>query len=380
MTDRVLLENASYVLLENADFILKESSTPVGLPDAPTIGTAVKGNASAQVPYTAPASDGGSTITSYTATSSPGSIIGSLSQAGSGTITVNGLTNGTAYTFTVHATNANGDSSESASSNSVTPSTVPGAPTGVSATAGDTTASVSFTAPASTGGAAITLYRATASTGQTATGASSPITVPGLTNGVAVTFTVAAQNLNGYGSESSASSSVTPNEITTVDILVRCPYVPTDTLGTKTVQVYDIQGGVLTAVGGAVTTGFSAIPNVTNGWTVKLALEPNGAYGDFAGIAVFSNINGSGKAAVELYSPPSEDPASLVQCKIAPFRESDTIGTPGYQLYDSSGSTVGSHVTAGILAISGVTNGYVTKLTLTPDANNGFQGSILWDG
>jgi uncharacterized protein (TIGR02145 family) len=44
-----------------------------------------------------------------------------LSQAGSGTITVTGLTNGTAYTFTVKATNAGGASLSSAVSNSVTP-------------------------------------------------------------------------------------------------------------------------------------------------------------------------------------------------------------------------------------------------------------------
>ena len=90
-------------------------------PDAPTIGTATLGNAQATVPFTAPSSDGGSAITSYTATSSPGGITGTLSQAGSGSITVTGLTNSTAYTFTVTATNAIGTSAASAASNSITP-------------------------------------------------------------------------------------------------------------------------------------------------------------------------------------------------------------------------------------------------------------------
>ncbi|MDB9781902.1 DUF1566 domain-containing protein [Winogradskyella sp.] len=90
-------------------------------PDAPTIGTAVPFNQQATVSFTAPSSNGGSAITSYTATSSPGGITGTISQAGSGSITVTGLTNGVAYTFTVTATNAIGTSLVSAVSNSVVP-------------------------------------------------------------------------------------------------------------------------------------------------------------------------------------------------------------------------------------------------------------------
>ena len=88
----------------------------------------------------------------------------------------------------------------------------PGAPTSVSATAGDAQATVSFTAPTDTGyPAGITGYRVTASPGGlTTTGASSPITITGLTNGISYTFTVAAQNANGYGFESEPSGSVTP--------------------------------------------------------------------------------------------------------------------------------------------------------------------------
>jgi hypothetical protein len=96
-------------------------------PGAPTIGTATAtGSTTATVSFTAPASNGGSTITSYTATSSPGGITGTLSQSGSGTITVTGLSGVTSYTFTVTATNAIGTGPSSAASNSITTSRVLG--------------------------------------------------------------------------------------------------------------------------------------------------------------------------------------------------------------------------------------------------------------
>lgn len=90
---------------------------------------------------------------------------------------------------------------------------VPGAPTIGAATAGDTQAIVTFTAPASTGGAPIMAggYTVTSNPfGATGTGSSSPITVLGLTNGVAYTFTVTATNSAGTGAASAASNSVIP--------------------------------------------------------------------------------------------------------------------------------------------------------------------------
>jgi len=99
---------------------------PYVVPAAPTIGTATQtGITSATVAYTAPAYTGGGPITSYTAVSSPGGVTGTLSQAGSGTITVNGLTAGTTYTFTVYATNAMGNGPSSAASNQITTQNAP---------------------------------------------------------------------------------------------------------------------------------------------------------------------------------------------------------------------------------------------------------------
>lgn len=87
----------------------------------------------------------------------------------------------------------------------------PGAPTSVTAVGGDAQATISFTAPTFTGvPPGIIQYRAISSPGGiTATGASSPLTVAGLTNGTPYTFSVDATNGVQFG-PSGVSNSVTP--------------------------------------------------------------------------------------------------------------------------------------------------------------------------
>ena len=87
----------------------------------------------------------------------------------------------------------------------------PDAPTGVSASGGDESASVSFTPPSNVGGSAVSAYYAVSNPGGiTASGASSPVSVTGLTNGTAYTFAVWALNTYGPGPFSQASGSVSP--------------------------------------------------------------------------------------------------------------------------------------------------------------------------
>lgn len=92
-----------------------------------------------------------------------------------------------------------------------TTATVPGAPVITGATPGSGQVTVAFNPPGTNGGIAISNYTVTASPGgATATGQSSPITVTGLTNGTAYTFTVTATNSVGTSAPSSTSSPVTP--------------------------------------------------------------------------------------------------------------------------------------------------------------------------
>ena len=189
--------------------------TPATTPGAPTIGTATLGNASASVTFSVPASNGGSAITGYTVTSSPGGLTCSTVST---SCTVGGLTNGTSYTFTVVAINYVGAGSSSLPSNSVTPATVPGAPTNVGGTSnGNASSVVSWSAPTSTGGSAIIGYTVTATDatnpvrgGQSVSGSTSPITVTGLTNADRYSFTVVATNSVGSGSPSTPSVAAVP--------------------------------------------------------------------------------------------------------------------------------------------------------------------------
>jgi fibronectin type III domain protein len=142
--------------------------TPVGLPDAPTAVVASRGNTTADVSWTAPASNGGGTVTGWILQVRTGAtVVRTIPLTGAATATtVTGLTNGTAYNFRVQAVNAVGAGALSTASNTVTPAAVPGAPGILAPTQGPAggtlTAVANWTAPAVTGGTAITNYRVTA--------------------------------------------------------------------------------------------------------------------------------------------------------------------------------------------------------------------------
>ena len=87
----------------------------------------------------------------------------------------------------------------------------PGTPTIGTATAGDTNASITFTAPAYTGKGATVYYVATSSPSSiVASSLTSPITVTSLVNGTPYTFTVQVDNSGCFSVSSAASNSVTP--------------------------------------------------------------------------------------------------------------------------------------------------------------------------
>ncbi len=193
--------------------------TAVNPPSPPT---AVAGPETATVSWTAPSATGGSPVTAYLVTpylASNGTALAPVSVSGTATdTTVSGLTDGTGYTFTVSAENAQGIGTASPPSGAVTPATLPTAPMNVTAAAGDTEAVVSWSPPASDGGSPVTSYLVTtypvgggvAAPPVTVAAGTDSVMIPGLTDGVPYQFTVTAANAVGTGPESAGSAEVVP--------------------------------------------------------------------------------------------------------------------------------------------------------------------------
>ena len=186
------------------------SITATTVPAAPTIGTATDtpsgrpyNNGLASVTFTAGAT-GGKAITGYT-------MLSSGAQTGTGAtspVTVANLASATPYNFTVKATNANGDSSYSSASNTITATTVPatpGAPVGTTPAPG--VDRLTWSAPAN-GGSAITNYFWASSDGKSGNTGATTVDI-GQEQGTAQTYTVRADNGNGSSGTSGASNSVT---------------------------------------------------------------------------------------------------------------------------------------------------------------------------
>jgi uncharacterized repeat protein (TIGR01451 family) len=171
------------------------------------------------VSFTAPASNGGATITGYTVTATPGGAT-CVPNPGATSCTVTGLVNGTTYTFSVTATNVAGTGAPSVASAPVTPTGPPASPAAPTASPRNARVLVSWQEPSSDGGVAVSGYTVTASPGGatcTTTGALSCF-VTGLANGTTYTFTVTASNARGQSLPSPASVAATPTQAPDISV------------------------------------------------------------------------------------------------------------------------------------------------------------------
>ncbi len=280
------------------------SVTPVGPPTSPTITSVTPGNGLLTVGFSPPSSNGGSPVTSYSVTANPG---GSVTAGTQSPITVTGLTNGTPYTFTITATNLLGTSPPSAASSPATPVGVPSAPSITGVTRGNAAVTVAFSIPSSNGGSAILDYTVTSNPGGfTKTGASSPLTVTGLTNGQSYTFTVRARNANGLGTLSATSSSVIPATVPSVGVILSA--TGADQSASISFSLTTFNGGspilnyVITASPGGLSQTATTSPFIFSGLT-------NGNHYTFTIRAV--NALGSGPTSAAS-SPPTLVAAAVI--------------------------------------------------------------------
>ena len=283
--------------------------TVVSPPGAPTGLTASAGDAQVALSWLGPTNNGGAPLTLYNIYegTSPGgeTLLTSISAVCSGvgcgkvqSFVATGLTNGTTYYFEVTAVNSVGESSLS-NEVSATPATLPGAPTGLAAAPGNTQVALSWTAPPSNGGSAITsynVYEGTSSGGETllqSTGSSATtFTATGLTNGTKYYFYVTAVNGVGEGPASTEASAtpatvpVAPTALTATasDTQVALTWTAPANNGGEPVSSYNIYQG--TSSGGETllqNTASTATTFTSTGLDERDHLLLQGDGGQFGG-------------------------------------------------------------------------------------------------
>jgi len=366
------------------------AATPFGVPGAPGTPTLTAGNTSLTPVWTAPSSNGGDTITGYTATASFNNAdVAICSTTGAATLTCEisaltdgsgALTNGRSYSVTVTATNSAGISSASAAA-SAAPATTPGTPSSVAGTAGNAQVVVTWELPSSTGGSDLTKHRAVATPGgaycDTSDGTTTTCTVTGLDNGAAYTFKVTATNELGAGTASGASSDVTPVTTpgtptslagTAADASVALTWTaPTDTGGSAitdyTVESSSDSGTTWTTFAdGTSTTASATVTGLTNGTAYTFRVTAVNAQGSGTATSASSAVTPVTTPGTPTALSGTADDTSVVLNWTAPTVTGGTAITD-YTVESSSDSgttwTAFSHdaSTTASLRVTGLTNG-----------------------
>jgi outer membrane protein OmpA-like peptidoglycan-associated protein len=334
-------------------------------PGAPTIGAATFIGTSSSplysVSFTPPANTGSAPITSYTATLYMGGVATAFTVSGNSSPLTFSKPAGAPvpsgsnpYTFVVTATNSVGTSSPSSqstpaiSSNVSTSMTLPSAPRidTVTVTAGSTSASIVLTAPTTVGTQAFAKYRVVALVNGVATGietttatTSSPVTLNGLTTGVAYTFIAYAINYEIDGNTGVEGISPPSNEYGPVTPLpLPLAGAPTGLSGTTSLT--PVISWTAPSTGGAVSSytvtltplnGGAAVTCSPAGTATTCTVSPAGTAGKIYSVSVVANnASGSSPAATATISMPTAPSApTITQADVSMKNHSSFGGATG---------------------------------------------------
>ena len=257
----------------------------------------------------------------------------------------------------------------------------PSAPTSVSASPGNAQASVTFTAPSSA--SPVTSYQVTATDktkasrgGQTASGATAPIVVSGLTNGDSYTFRVTATSIGGTGAASVASAALTPSTV---------PSAPTSVSSLTGYHSVALSWAAPASTGGTPVTGYKVFMGTTPGGesgTPIATVGPSATSATIPGLTAWtkydftvtaSNANGSSASSTEVRAPAADDRLTATQPTLSVNQELDSANGLYRMVLQSDGNLVVYKVKSGAHLFESVTNGKNKGRLLTLLSNGHLQ-------